>query len=283
MAKKRVAVVAVHGMGSFGPEQPASVAKPSYSERLHAKIREKIGSKVFDDNVAWGEVFYANVLQVNQTEYLKRIAPKVSTGQIREFVVNNLGDPASYSANPTDPKNMIYGAVRKCIETTFKRLQGLVTDDAPMIVLAHSLGGHVISNHIWDSQSPNSAMNAGVPFSMTGRIAALVTFGCNIPIFTFAYKSDDVQAISRPSNDLSSSRRLTPWWQNFYDSDDVLGYPLAETGKGYTDLAKKGELQDNPINAGGLFTSWNAFSHTAYWADDDLAQPVAKMIEGLFP
>jgi hypothetical protein len=192
-----------------------------------------------------------------------------------------LGDPASYGANPYSEKNTVYVPVRERISKAFKRIDGLVKLDAPMIVLAHSLGGHVISNHIWDSQHPEKSMNAGVEFPMTDRIAALVTFGCNIPIFNFALAFKDIEAIKRPSGQLTPNKRPKAWWQNFYDFNDVLGFPLAQTGKGYETLAKAGELVDNSINAGSIFTSWNPFSHSGYWADEDLAKPVSKLIQSL--
>jgi hypothetical protein len=278
MAKKSVGVIAVHGMGSFGPDKPQSVAKPSYSEKLHDKVRTAFGAPQFDKQVAWGEIFYADILQQNQSAYLARVAGKVSTGQIRDFVVNNLGDPASYSANPYSDKNTVYLPVRERISKAMKRMEGLLEPGAPVIMLAHSLGGHVISNHLWDSQHPDKAINAGVAFPMADRIAALVTFGCNIPLFTFALAFGDIAAIARPSAGLAKAKRLTPWWHNFYDFDDVLGFPLAATGKGYQARAKAGELVDHAINAGSLFTSWNAFSHTGYWGDDDLARPVADLL-----
>jgi hypothetical protein len=281
MAKKTVGIIAVHGMGSFGPDKPESVAKPSYSDRLYAKVRGSLGANLFDADVAWGEVFYADILEKNQSDYLKRVGNRVSSGQFREFVVNNLGDPASYSVNPYSEKNTVYGPVRERISKAFARIEGLVQPDAPIIVLAHSLGGHVMSNHIWDSQHPASSLNAGVAFPMTDRIAAFVTFGCNIPIFTFALAFKDIETIKRPSNALPNAKRPKVWWRNYYDFDDVLGFPLAQTGKGYDTLAKAGELADFPINAGSFFTSWNPFSHTGYWADDDLAKPVADLIRTL--
>ncbi len=281
MAKKSVGIIAVHGMGSFGPEKPESIAKPSYSDRLYSKVRNSLGTAIFDSEVAWGEVFYADILEKNQAEYLKRVGTRVSQGQFRDFVINNLGDPASYCANPYNDSNMVYGPVRERISKAFKRIEGLVLPDAPVIVLAHSLGGHVISNHIWDSQHPEKSLNAGVEFPMTDRIATLVTFGCNIPIFNFALAFKDIVPIKRPSAGLAASKWPKTWWQNFYDFDDVLGFPLAQTGKGYEALAKTGELVDFSINAGSIFTSWNPFSHTGYWADDDLAKPVAELIRSL--
>jgi len=72
---------------------------------------------------------------------------------------------------------------------------------------------------------------------------------------------------------------LTNWWQNFYDKDDVFGYPLGEISPGYEALKNKGELSDKSINAGGFLTSWNLLSHNAYWKDADFYRPVARLID----
>ena len=63
-------------------------------------------------------------------------------------------------------------------------------------------------------------------------------------------------------------------WLNFFDADDVLGYPLKPVSPDYA--AKV--TQDIEINVGGLFTSWNPVSHVEYWDDDDFLEPVSALI-----
>ena len=62
-------------------------------------------------------------------------------------------------------------------------------------------------------------------------------------------------------------------WLNFYDADDVLGYPLRQLSNSYKKLVK-----DNHINSGGLLTSWNPLSHNGYWTDNDMTKPAAELI-----
>lgn len=110
-------------------------------------------------------------------------------------------------------------------------------------------------------------------------MAGFVTFGCNIPIFTFAYPADKVFPVAFPGTDLPASKRLKTWWYNFYDRDDVLGYPLAQTSPAYQALSDAKGLRDVSINAGSPFTSWNPLSHNAYWKDDDFYEPVSRLIK----
>jgi hypothetical protein len=56
----------------------------------------------------------------------------------------------------------------------------------------------------------------------------------------------------------------------------VLGWPLQPLGGGYETL-----VQDHDIKSGQGFVnlivkSWNPLSHTTYWTDDDVVEPLAK-------
>jgi hypothetical protein len=156
-------------------------------------------------------------------------------------------------------------------------LETVTGGEAPLIVLAHSLGGHIMSNYIWDMQHGHAS--ADTPFQRLETMAGMITFGCNIPIFTFAYPRDKVEAIDRPGARIPTERQLTPWWLNFNDRDDPLGMPLRAAGKGYGALYDAGELREHWINTGNVFTAWNPASHNGYWKDADFQRPAAQMIE----
>lgn len=64
-------------------------------------------------------------------------------------------------------------------------------------------------------------------------------------------------------------------WDNYYDADDVLGWPLAQLGPDYA------AVNDREVNAGSLISSWNPASHGAYWSDKDVVEPPAKTLEEL--
>jgi hypothetical protein len=110
-------------------------------------------------------------------------------------------------------------------------------------------------------------------FLSGNTIVGLATTGCNIPIFVAAHKRMTIIPIDRPTPKFK--------WLNFYDPDDVLGWPLQPLSDEYAALVK-----DHKINAGrGLLkwlTSWTPMAHTAYWEDDDVVEPlISLMKEGL--
>ncbi len=59
--------------------------------------------------------------------------------------------------------------------------------------------------------------------------------------------------------------------------DDVLGWPLKPLSKAYANAVSF----DKRVNAGGLLTNWNPFSHQRYWTDDELLSELVADLEGL--
>jgi len=103
-------------------------------------------------------------------------------------------------------------------------------------------------------------------------LRSFYTTGCNIPIFVAAHASREILPVT--PND-------TFEWHNFYDEDDILGWPLADLSPQYKKI-----VTDHPINAGGgimewMLKSWNPLSHSQYWGDDDVLDPLEEHLRAL--
>lgn len=108
-------------------------------------------------------------------------------------------------------------------------------------------------------------------FRRMKMLQCLYTTGCNIPIFVSGHK--EIVAIDRPVP--------TFQWYNFFDEDDVLGWPLEPLSESYKNL-----VQDISINAGDgvistLVKSWNPFSHNQYWTDKRIINHLSATIQRL--
>jgi hypothetical protein len=161
------------------------------------------------------------------------------------------------------------------VKDGIKKLDDQLGGPKPLIILAHSLGGHVMSNYIYDMQKPNSPVAVGLnDFQKMKTLAGIITFGCNIPFYTFAFDKINIKPIKFPGQKLTPDQKTKAKWLNFYDPDDVLGYPLKAINKAYSDIVN----QDIPINVGGILSSWNPMSHTKYWTDNDFTKPVSRFI-----
>lgn len=145
------------------------------------------------------------------------------------------------------------------------------------MVMAHSLGSYIMSNYIWDQQRQNKAtVPSATDFEKMRTLCTLVTFGTNIAIFSLALQK--YVGITFPPPELKEPLRGAARWLNFFDPQDILSYPIKPLWEGF---ANNVQIEDQQIDVGSLFTSWNPLSHDQYWTDNDFTQPVAKQITAL--
>ena len=282
---KKLAVLVVHGMG----DQKANFADGMIKE-LKRRIRDD--EKLDPSEIEWRPVWWAPVLSGAESDLWRRSSRgnDLDYKKLRLFVLHALGDAVAY--RKVDKKNFCegdidaYEKVHAQVEADMKTLRRLsragkptTAPDVPLILIAHSLGCHILSNYIWDRQK-RGATSLGNDFENMKTLSGLVTFGCNIPLFTLAHKK--VQPIKFPlpvtkyfprGTGANVVRAATKWW-NFYDPDDILGWPLKPLSSSY----RRAVHRDVAIDVGGFLTSWNPTSHGGYWEDNDFTVPVSKAI-----
>ncbi|MCG8544500.1 MAG: hypothetical protein MJE12_09855 [Alphaproteobacteria bacterium] len=261
-----VAVAIIHGMGA----QESDFADDTIEE-----LEDNLTDLGYDpDRVAFESVYWADILQPRQRQY---VDDAIAAGDIdfvsfRRFVVGALGDASAYRRIGPQATSTYDQVNARVADTVTSLEQEVVHPRTPLIVLAHSLGAHIISCYIWDMQRPGAA--AGLShFRAMKTHAGMITFGCNIPLFTFAYDPADLKPIKFPGTQLRQAHKSLAKWINFYDRDDILGYPLEPLNAAYAAL-----VEDRAINAGSILTSWNPLSHGGYWTDNDVTEPAAEYI-----
>lgn len=280
-----VALIAVHGMG----ETP-----PDYADDLMAGLRTRLGALA--PQVVMRSVYYQGILHDNQRLVWERTA---STGQVRyealrKFVLYGLGDAAGLE-NRKEIPGSVYEQAQGEIATTLLSAHA-ARPGMPVVFIAQSLGCQVLSSYIYDAQkaAAGKPVGAGIwrnidawasnalgraltaserVFLSGGTCAALVTTGCNIPIFVAAHQEMHIIPIAPPTSLFK--------WVNYYDPDDILGWPLQPLSRGYREL-----VEDRPINASGgaadlLLRSWNPLSHNNYWGDAAVLDAVTAMLRRL--
>lgn len=272
MAKKRVAVATIHGIGQQKEGR-------RYSDRLRRQLVVGFGAERFGRTVAWEEIHYADILQARQDAYLTELesvlTPSLWTPG-RRFVMNSLADASGYlaAAYREGAGHAPYRQTHGRIAQTLRRLDAETVDGAPLVIVAHSLGCQIVSDYFYDR-----SREAGPPvFEGGSTLAAMITMGCNIPIFVLAL--GPAEAAVRPQLPGRRWRDDRPWWFNYYDRSDVLGYPLAQLG-GYRELRQDGGLTDEEVNAGSLFASWTPFSHNGYWSHRGIGAKLAEIVTHL--
>jgi hypothetical protein len=278
IAMPNVALITLHGMGA---------AQHDYADALFGSMRARLADVAAQVDLR--TVFYQNVLKPNQEAVWDKIGNDVRLHYLtlRRFLLFGIGDAAGLE-NRKELDGSVYelaqGAIARQLLDAYRQ-----APDAAVVFLAQSLGGQVLSSYLYDAQKAfgGGRVVAGIwkdigdwsrrtfgrdldagerRFLAGGTCTAIVTTGCNIPIFVAAHRQLDIKPIERPTPGFA--------WINLYDPDDALGWPLQPLSPGYAAL-----VEDRAINAGHgvvdfIVKSWNPWSHTAYWGD-------AKVLDAL--
>ena len=249
----------------------------AFAAPMIAEVSERLEDLGEDPaEVAWQPIHWADILGPRQVKYLEdaQETNELDWMGLRRFFVGTLGDAAAYQyvGRPSSTYSQIHDRIRDRLGELYADALGSQT--VPLVVLAHSLGAHIMSSYIWDTQhgKPTGADSTSSPFERMEWLAGLITFGANIPLFTFAY--DPVEAIRFPGNALPGDVAGLAAWLNYYDRDDVLAYPLGPTSPSYAAVVD----EDIEINVGGFGVSATPLSHGAYWTDNDFTKAVAGFL-----
>ncbi|HED39987.1 MAG TPA: hypothetical protein ENJ13_06110 [Chromatiales bacterium] len=263
---KEVALITLHGMGK---------KKPHYFSDLEDGLKKSLGNDWM--RISFQKVQYASILQEPQNKLWRDMvsssANDLDATKIRQFFLFGFGDAGSleYSAHNDKVK---YLDVQKEIQSALRKAYVDLGQDKskPIVIIAQSLGCQVISNYLWDADHNKYIFeNTGgvdldeLDFLKLKSLRNLVTTGCNIPLFISGIS--DRKCFKKPNSSFK--------WDNYYDPDDVLGWPLRQLGPTFKIVS------DHNINAGGLFTSWNPLSHEKYWSDKDVVRPLANKLMNL--
>lgn len=273
---KTIALITIHGMGD---------TERDYYTRFYDDIKKSLGKSAWD-NVIFKPLYYQDILQGNEAAIFNRMRDQIDWMKLRKFLLFGFSDAASleYKKNAVDsPYFLTQKMIMQNMDDIFEESG---QNEIPVIVLAQSLGCQVISSYIWDADPMRQPadgiwsvpLNDGVAkgsskdnFRRMRTIQRLYTTGCNIPIFVSGHKK--IEAITPP---VASFK-----WHNFFDEDDVLGWPLKPLSPSYDQL-----VEDISINAGGgaigaIVKSWNPFSHSQYWAESEVIGHISSSINHL--
>jgi len=278
-----VILISVHGMGDTPDDFDAG-----FKDAIARRLGPADWSRVYYDRV-----YYQGVLQDNQEAVFAQMKARseIDWIKLRKFLLFGFSDAAGLERRAQDAGSP-YEQTQQIILDTLDRCFDFVGDALPVVIVAHSLGCQVVSNYLWDAQrtAASQGVFAGggptdVPsgskkdkFRRLRSLRYLYTTGCNIPIFVAGLAQNKIKAPKTATGGYSIL------WKNFYDEDDVLGWPM----KPLSSEHRRAVYRDIQVNANGgllgtLAGSWNPLSHSAYWTDGDVLTPLARDIRSLFP
>lgn len=270
---KKIAFITIHGMGT---------TKEDYHSDLIRKVQNELSGHEWDQ-IAFQSVYFQDLLQDNQEEYFRRVRGRLDWLKMRKFILYGFSDAGGLEYSRT-LNDSIYKEVQR---TIFEALGVAWTElndpKTPVIFICQSLGGQVLSNYIWDgfkydsnnpdaikygiwSEDHSGLSNDELEFRQLKTLKVLMTTGCNIPIFVAGLKRENIKPIDIQNPDFV--------WENYFDKDDVLGWPLQDLSDEYSLLVK-----DKKINVGDFLTKWTPLSHTKYWTDKDVIRPLLEHLK----
>ncbi len=278
-----VAVAVVHGIGMQGPDFAVR-----FQKKLTRQFAQELGPEVQDPaaEILIKPVYWAPVLQNSEDELWKRLKQggNLDFMELRKFLVAVAADAFAYQPIPKD--RTVYDSIHAVFAGTLRSLAAEAGGKAPLCVIAHSLGSVIASNYFYDLQRalpPNGSIlisepvrnqMGDTPLERGETFSHFYTLGSPIALWSLRYPDFGVP-IAVPSPKLSEHHpRLEGEWVNFYDEDDVCGFPLKTLNPQY----RQGVKADVTVNVGGLLTTWSPASHFGYWQDDDVVRPIARAL-----
>jgi hypothetical protein len=270
---QKVAVAVLHGIGK---------QTPTFADKMIKEISSRC-RKTCGDDIVIRSIYWAPVMQQEEEKLWHRLLEGglMDFVKLRRFLIDFMADALAYQPTPSD--RSAYDGIHKVCAQTLRRLAQDAGDHAPLCVVAHSLGSVIASNYIYDLQvDPRKHIISEMvresmgdtPLERGETLTLLYTLGSPIALWSLRYR-DFGKPIQIPSPLLHTHYpQLQGEWVNFYDADDVVGFPLKELNDDYGLVVSA----DREINVGSIFGSWNPLSHLAYWTDHDVLDPIAKKL-----
>ena len=277
---RNVAVAIIHGMGPKEPDFADNVI-----QKLHHYFPQHLkgyeNARFVAKPVYWAEIPHEKEEQV--WGRVEASGPMNST-DLRRFIFNLAGDTLAYQ--PSEGREDLYASVHKQLEETFAELAREAGENAPLCIVAHSLGTVVAHNYLFDMQNGREEVSElprpDTPLERGDTLSLFCTYGSPIAIWRLRF-GDDYKAIDFPGKEVAETYPdMNPKWLNLYDKNDVLGYPISKLTDRYEELSEAGYLEDRATDVGSLFTSWNAMSHQMYLHDDDALEELAGFIADIW-
>ncbi|WP_019508480.1 hypothetical protein [Pleurocapsa sp. PCC 7319] len=283
----KIAVAIIHGIcvGTEFDEVESYKFTSGMAQALKLKVADIAGQSGSEDQkIEWADSKLA-ISAINWTPVLrderKNLYERLGVNQLdsffglREFVFQAIADSLTYQVTHSKMEDLWgYDGIHRCFAESLNSLaqEEQAGKDAPLCIIAHSLGTVIASNYIYDMQTQKSQIDIGdTPLERGETLTSVYTLASQIPFWSLRHSNFD-HPIQVPSEKLDRHHPdLKGEWINFFNKSDILGYPLRSLNEAYSNAVTK----DREVNDGGLLESWNPLSHCSYWTSESVIKTIA--------
>ncbi|QIL90139.1 hypothetical protein GNX18_10515 [Microbulbifer sp. SH-1] len=273
-------ILAAPGMGAVDE---------GFAEPLFQALKDHLGadwSRIHTDTILCQGHLQPNLervfeaMQKRDMDYLRA----------RKFMLYGLAEASAQMAD-IHQRGGNYEKTQQAIYQTFERAAKATSDNAPVILLSHSIGCCILSNYLWDAQ--RATINHGIwrdggpkgvhkgsakDLFLRGKtLAHWYTLGASNPLWTAGLARDQIQAVT------SDTRGYNFRWKNFYHPDDLFGWPLKPLSPSYNQAVYR-DFETRPL-ADWSAASWGPqlVSHDGYWQSEmvlrNLVEDVTEVLK----
>lgn len=287
---QKLAVAIAHGIG---------LRDPDFADGMTARLKARFAQRLrgaTDDPAAQlvvQPVYWAPVVQDREDTLWARLSANdpLDFVRLRRFLANYASDAIAYQRLGTPGEaayahDSVYDHIHAIFATALGELARQAGPRAPLCVVGYSLGSVIASNYFWDLQRHNppakvliapqveAAIDRQAPLERGETLALFYTVGSPLALWGLRYE-DFGHPIAVPAPQLSDHLPgLSGEWVNFYDKDDVIGWPLRPLNDAYQHMVRA----DWAVPVGSLWTGWSPLAHTAYLTDRHVTDPIADKL-----
>jgi hypothetical protein len=272
----------------------APVAQP-YEERLLARLGGERGRWFYDwldragTRVDAGSVSALVAAALSGFVRVLPGAPALHYPTLRWLTIHYVGDAIAYQATPSDSR--LYDQVHAVVARSLRELAAAAGPDAPLCVIAHSLGAVIASNYFYDLETQGGVYGdgAGSPVPAVVRremgdtalergetLAHLYTLGNPLALWTLRYTSSELdRPLVVPHPRLASHHPgiVDGGWVNVYDPDDVIASALTPLSDDYARA-----VVDDRRSVGPRLLGWTPLAHPWYWNDPGVMTVIGQAL-----
>jgi hypothetical protein len=202
----------------------------------------------------------------------------------RGFVISSLGDAIAYQPVPDEdcpnPQEYIYDDIHARFAEKLGQLASRAGANAPLCLIAHSLGTVITSNFLYDLQNDKLrprvrriVERGNTPLGRGETLTHFYMMGSPIALWTMRFEDFGVPIVV-PAPPIRSMQPDIGEWVNFYDKDDVIAYPI----KSLNDRYEEHVTADVEVSNPGLLSGTPLGSHGGYYKSNQVLDRIVHSL-----